>query len=110
MVVVSDYVVLRMQMRGNMPTVNKRVIRNIWGNSEVVSTNEETGIEKRYNGNNDVLFISEDGVIKTVLSTDYLNIVGDDSLCEWCGKPIHRDETCRKCWDWKETEREAYDN
>jgi hypothetical protein len=104
MVVVSDYVVLRMQMRGNMPTVNKRGIRDIWIDSEVTSVNEETGVEKRYNDDANVMFIAEGNVIKTVLSTEYLDVVSNDSLCEWCSKPIHRDETCRKCCDWKKTQ------
>jgi len=104
MVVVSDYVVLRMQMRGNMPTVNKRIVKNIWGNSEVVSSNDETDVEERYNDENGLLLICEGGVVKTVLSTDYLEVVSDERVCEWCGKAVRRDEPCLKCCDWKQQE------
>lgn len=100
MVVVSDYVVLRMQMRGDMPTVTKNRIRDLWSVSEVLVHRETEGVEQRHSERANVVFIAKDGVIKTVLKEEYSMLFEDYSVCEWCGKSKTKRESCRKCCGW----------
>ena len=97
MVSVSDYLVLRLQMRSEVPTFNKTEALQAWREAEQIRRDESAQTEHRYYEDESILLISRNGHLKTVLRREYAGRLYNHDMCEWCGKDKNRMDSCKKC-------------
>jgi len=88
-------------MRGDLPTVTREQIENMWASADKVPVVTGNNVEKRYNEEYGVLMVTKGNTITTVMIGDYLEFGDDRDPCEWCGKSKTGRESCRKCCGFK---------
>lgn len=84
-------------MRAELPSATKSEVRIMWQEAEYVNENSRGGGEERYNQEQDVFMVSQNGVVKTILNGEYTGRVKKRDVCEWCGKDKMRLDECLKC-------------